>query len=74
MNQLIKSNENKKIKEYVPKLIDTFIDGFKNITDDSEKSKIIITGVKTIGAMAITFIVCKSGIEFGKLKIGVNSI
>lgn len=74
MDKLIKLNENKLIKEYASKLIETFIDGFKSITEDCEKSKIIRTGVRTIGAISIAYIACKSGIEYGKFKIGVNNI
>lgn len=64
----------KLIKEYAPRLLETFIDQFKNITEDSEKAKIIRTSIRTIGVTATAYIVCKSGIECGKFKIGVNNI
>lgn len=64
----------KLVKEYTPKLLETFIDQFKSVAEDSEKAKIIRTSIRTIGVTATAYIVCKAGIECGKFKIGVNNI
>lgn len=64
----------KLVKEYTPKLLETFIEQFKSITDESEKAKTIRTGIITVGVATTAYIMFKSGIECGKFKIGVNNI
>ena len=51
---------------------DSFVEWGKKLTDQKELGKAIRAVIYTVGGAYCIKSICASGLEYGKLKIGVN--